>query len=86
LHAVAEELPAAQVLTAADPPANARPTPHHFGDESFHIAGPGDEVTMAAMIGKNDVALAIKAVGQHHCGQFLADARMSSAGDLALGE
>ena len=74
------------MLTAADPATDAGATPHDFGDQSFHVAGPGDEVTMAAMIGEDDVALAVQAVRQHHCRQLLADARMGSPGDLALGE
>jgi hypothetical protein len=76
LNAVTEKAFAMQVLAATETAADACPLTHDFGDQSLDVVGPGKVVTMTPVVGVDDVALSIKALGKHDGGHLLANAGM----------
>ena len=60
--------------------------PHHFGNETVDIVGPREVVPVTAVIREDDVALSIEASGECDRRQFLADAGVGRASELARGK
>ena len=72
-----------EVLTAAASPADALRASHQFGDQAFRVAGPGDEMTVTAVVGNNPI-LRPEMLRDRDAGVFLPDAGMDRAVEASL--